>query len=88
MDQRPQICPDNLNLLEKKLGCTLEFTDIGREFNVTLMIQKLRPTVNTWDLKKLKGFGRAKNIITQVKRQLREWGKVLPLIYLGEYYNL
>jgi hypothetical protein len=38
------------------LGYILEFTDIGTDFNMTLIAQALRPTFNTWDLMKLKGF--------------------------------
>ncbi|KAL6061464.1 hypothetical protein STEG23_034784 [Scotinomys teguina] len=56
------IKPDTLNLIEEKLGNSLECT--GTEDNIlntTPIAQMLRSTINKWDIQKLKGFCKAKD---------------------------
>ena len=55
------IKPDTLNLIEKKVGNTLEHIGTGNNFlNRTPMAQALRSTVDKWDFMKLKSFYKAK----------------------------
>jgi hypothetical protein len=54
--------PDTVNLIEKKVGKSLELTGTGDNFlNRTLVAQALRSTIDTWDLMKLKSFYKAKD---------------------------
>jgi hypothetical protein len=49
------IKPDTLNLIEEKLGKSLKHIGTGENFlNRTPMAQALRPTIDKWDLIKLK----------------------------------
>ena len=49
------IKPDNLNMIEEKVGNSLEYIGTGDNFlNRTPIAQALRSTINKWDLMKLK----------------------------------
>jgi hypothetical protein len=49
------IKPNTLNLIEQKVGNSLELTGRGDNFlNRTPMAQALRSTIDKWDLMKLK----------------------------------
>ena len=49
------IKPATLNLIEEKVGSTLECIGTGNHFlNITPAAQTLRETINKWDLLKLK----------------------------------
>ena len=49
--------PATLNLIEEKVGSTLEHIGTGKHFlNITPAAQTLRETINKWDLLKLKSF--------------------------------
>ena len=55
------IRPATLNLMEEKVGSTLEHIGTGDHFlNITPAAQTLRETINKWDLMKLKSFCKAK----------------------------
>jgi hypothetical protein len=55
---------DTLNLIEKKLRNTLERFGIKDNLlNRAPMTQVLRPTIDKWDLMKLKGFCKAKDTV-------------------------
>ena len=57
-----------LNLIEKKVGSTLESLGTGDYFlNITIIAQTLRETINKWDLLKLKSFCKAKDTINKTK---------------------
>ena len=62
------IKPDTLNLIEKKIGSSLEIIGTGDNFlNRILIVQELRSTINKWDFMKLKRFCKAKNTIKRTK---------------------
>ena len=77
MDQWPQHKPATLNLIEVKVGNTLEHIGTGNHFlNITPEAQTLRETINKWDLLKLKSFCKAKDTVNKTKWQPTEWEKI------------
>ena len=68
---------NTLNLIEEKLGNTLECIGTRDHFlNITPAAQTLRETIDKWDLLKLKSFCKAKDMVNKTKRQSREWKKI------------
>jgi hypothetical protein len=58
------IKPDTLNLIEEKVGKSLELIGKGGNFlNRTPMAQALRSRTDKWDLIRLESFCKAKNIV-------------------------
>ena len=54
------IKPIRMNIIEEKVGSTLEHIGTGDHFlNITPGAQTLRETINKWDLLKLKSFCKA-----------------------------
>ncbi|KAL6085047.1 hypothetical protein STEG23_014217 [Scotinomys teguina] len=77
VDQRPQHKSVTLNLIEEKVGSTLERIGTGDQFlNITPTAQTLSVTINQWDYMKLRSFCKAKDTITKTKRQPTEWEKI------------
>ena len=73
MDQRPQHKPATLNLIEGKVGSTLECISTGDNFlNITSEAQTLRETVNKWDLLELRSFCKVKDTVKKTKWQPME----------------
>ena len=73
----PNIKPTTLNLIEKKVGSTLECIGTGDHFlNRTPAAQTLRETINKWDLLKLRSFCKANNMVSETKWQPTEWEKI------------
>ncbi|KAL6038152.1 hypothetical protein STEG23_010884 [Scotinomys teguina] len=71
------INPVTLNLIEEKVGSTLERIGTGDQFlNITPTAQTLSATINQWDYMKLRSFCKAKDTITKTKRQPTEWEKI------------
>ena len=71
------IKPDTLNLIEEKVGSTLEYIGTGNHFlNITPGAQTLRERINKWDLLKLKSFCKAKDVVNKTKQQPTEWEKI------------
>ena len=71
------IKPATLNLIEEKVGSTLERIGTGNHFlNITPAEETLRETINKWDLLKLKSFDTAKDMVNKTKRQSTEWEKI------------
>ena len=57
-----------LDLIEEKVGSTLELIGTGDHFlNITPVAQTLRETINKWDLLKLKSFYKAKDMVYKTK---------------------
>ena len=64
-----------LNLIEEKVGSTLELIGTGDHFlNITL-VYRHRETMNKWNLLKLK-FCKAKDAVNKTKWQPTEWEKI------------
>ncbi|KAL6070461.1 hypothetical protein STEG23_006048, partial [Scotinomys teguina] len=71
------INPVTLNLIEEKVGSTLERIGTGDYFlNITPTAQTLSATINQWNYMKLRSFCKAKDTITKTKRQPTEWEKI------------
>ncbi|KAL6085478.1 hypothetical protein STEG23_012615 [Scotinomys teguina] len=71
------INPVTLNLIEEKVGSTLERIGTGDQFlNITPTAQTLSATINQWDYMKLRSFCKAKGTITKTKHQPTEWEKI------------
>ena len=57
-----------LNLIEEKVGSTLECIGTGDHFlKITSVAQTLRKTINKWDLLNLKNFSKAKDTVNKTK---------------------
>jgi hypothetical protein len=66
VDEGPQHKTDTLNLIEEKVGKTLEFIGTGRNFlNRTPMAHALRSRMDKWDFMTLESFCKAKDIHSQ-----------------------
>ena len=67
------IKPDTLNLIEK-VGKSLELMGPeGNFLNRTPVTQIPRPTIDKWDIMKLKSFYKAKDTVNRTNRQHTEW---------------
>ena len=67
------IKPATLNLIEEKMGSTLEHIGTGDYLlNITPVVQTQRETINKWDLLKLKSFCKTKDMVNKTKRQPTE----------------
>jgi hypothetical protein len=70
------IKPDTLNLIEGKVGESLELIGTGEIFlNRTPMAQVLRSRIDKWNLIKLESFCKAKDIVNKSNQQPTDWGK-------------
>jgi hypothetical protein len=71
------IRPETLNLVQKKVGHTLEATHIGKDFlNRTPAALQLRERMDKWDSMKLKIFFTTKVMVSKLKRPPTEWEKI------------
>ena len=69
--------PTTQNLIEEKVGSTLECIGIGDHFlNITPVAQILRETLNKWKLLKLKSFCKTKDPVNRTKQQPTEWENI------------
>ena len=69
--------PETIKFLEENIGRTLN--DINQSkilYDPPPRITEIKAKINKWGLIKLKGFCRAKETISQVKRQPSEWEKI------------
>jgi hypothetical protein len=74
------IQPDTLNLIEEKVGKSLELIGTGENFlNRTPMAHALRSRIHKWDLIKLESFCKAKDIVNKANRQPTDRGKKTSL---------
>ena len=70
------IKPDTLNLIEEKVGKSLELIGTGGNFlNRTPMAHALRSRIDKWDLMKLESFCKAKDIVNKTNQQPTDWEK-------------
>ncbi|XP_057617271.1 nuclear autoantigen Sp-100-like [Chionomys nivalis] len=69
--------PNTLNLIEEKVGNTLQHMGTGDHFlRITPAAQTLRATLNKRDLLKLRSFCKAEDTVTKTKRQPTDWEKI------------
>jgi hypothetical protein len=72
------IKPDTLNLIEEKVGKSLELIGTGGNFlNRTPMAHALRIRIDKRDPRKLEHFCKAKDIVYKKNWQPTDWGKNL-----------
>ena len=65
------IKPDTLNLIEEKVGKSLELIGTGGNFlNRTPMAHALRSRIDKWDLMKLESFCKAKDTVNKTTYRL------------------
>jgi hypothetical protein len=63
------IRPETLKLIQERVGNTLEFVGIGKNFlNGTPAAQQLRDSIDKWNLIKLKSFCSSKEMVSKLKR--------------------
>jgi hypothetical protein len=68
--------PDILNLIEEKVGKSLELIGTGGNFlNRSSMAHVLRSRIDKWDLVKLQSFCKAKDIVNKTNWQPTDWEK-------------
>jgi hypothetical protein len=68
--------PDSLNLIEEKVGKSLELIGTrGNFLNRTPMAHALRSRIDKWDLMKLESFCKAKDIFNKTNQQPTDWEK-------------
>ena len=70
------IKPDTLNLIEEKVGKSLELIGIGRNF-LNTMAHARRSRIDKWDLMKLKSLCKAKDIANRTNGNLQIGKNVL-----------
>ena len=64
------IKPDTLNVIEEKVGKSLEHMDTGENhLNRKQMTYALRSRIDKWDLIKLQSFCKAKDTVNRTKWQ-------------------
>jgi hypothetical protein len=69
--------PENLKLVQKRLGNTLELIGIGNDFlNRTQMAQQVRERIEKWDYMKFKSFYTTKEKVTKLKSLPTEWENI------------
>jgi hypothetical protein len=68
---------DTLNLIEKKVGNTLECIGTRDSFlNRAPMSQVLRLIIDKWDLRKLQNFRKAKDTVNRTNWQPTDWKRI------------
>jgi hypothetical protein len=71
------IKPGTLNLVEEKVGKSLELTGTGWNFlNRTPVAQALRSRIDQWDLMNLGSFCKAKDLVSRINQQPTDGGKI------------
>ena len=71
------ISPNTLNLIEEKVGTTLQQVGTGDHFlHITPAAQTVRASLNKWDLLRLRSFCKAKDTVDKTERQPTDWEKI------------
>jgi hypothetical protein len=72
------IKPDTLNLIEEKVGKSLELIGTGGNLlNGTPVAHSLRLRIDKWKLMQLESFRKAKDIVNKTNSQPTDWEKNL-----------
>ena len=80
--------PDTLNLIEEKVGKSLELIGTGGNFvNRTTMAHALKSKINKWDLMKLESFCKAKRIFNKNKSATYRLGKKIFTNPISKIYK-
>jgi hypothetical protein len=85
------LSPDTLNLIEEKLGKSLELLGTGEIFlKRTPMAYALRIRIDKWDIIKFQSFCKAKNIVNMTKWQPTDWKMIFtnPTSYRRLIFNI
>ena len=70
--------PETIKLLEKNIGKTLSDINHSRIFyDPPPRILEIKAKINKWDIIKLKSFCTTKETISNGKRQLSKWDKII-----------
>jgi hypothetical protein len=83
--------PDTLNLIENKMGKSLEHMGKGEKLlNRTAVAYALRSTIDKWNLIKLQSFCKAMDTVNRTKQQPTDWVKIIsnPTSDRGIIYNI
>ena len=78
MDERPNVRPETIKLLEENIGRTLN--DINQSkilYDPPSTVTEIKTKVSKWDLIKLKIFCTAKETVSKEKRPSSEWEKII-----------
>ena len=78
MDQRLNVRPETIKLLEENIGRILE--DINQSkilYDPPPRVTEIKTKVNKWDMIKLKNFCTPKETKNKVKRQPSGWEKII-----------
>jgi hypothetical protein len=71
------INPETLQLIEEKVGKSLEDMGTGEKFlNTRAMACAVRLRINKWDLIKLQSFCKATDMVSKSKRPPTDWGSI------------
>ena len=65
-----------LNLIEEKVGSSLQDCTGDYFLGRTPVAQTIRETMNKWDLLKLRSFCKAKDTVSKTKRLPSDWEKI------------
>ena len=78
MDQRLNVRPETIKLLEENIGRTLDDMNQSKIiYDPPSRVMEIETKVNKWDLIKLKSFYTVKETISKVKRQPSECEKII-----------
>ena len=69
--------PETIKLLEENIGGTLGINQSKILCDPPSRVMEIKTKVNKWDLIKLKSFCTAKETVSKVKRQSKEWKKII-----------
>jgi hypothetical protein len=70
------IKPDTLNLIEEKVGKSIELIGTGGNFlSRTPMVHALRSRIDKWNLMKRESFYKAKDIVNKTNQRNTDWKK-------------
>ena len=69
--------PETIKVLEENIGRTLGINQSKILYAPPPSIMEIKIKVDKWDLVKLKSFCTTKETISKVKRQSKEWKKII-----------
>ena len=74
------IRPGTIKSIEENLGKTIQYIGVGKNFMIkTPKALATKAKIDNWDLIKLHSFCMAKETVTRVNQQPREWEKIFAV---------